>query len=156
MASNAAMSSVVTLWCAEVVCYTTDVFHSNNCCSDKHASSCWTFSRQWISIRFITSLLKKMNDRMLSIFGACCKLGRHPYITTAPSCCFLTKYCHLTTTLQSMSITDVNLQDKRAVFRICNTVSKFSFDSSSYVFLKFRSKLFSNIMYKRIFLKTNF
>jgi len=59
MASNAAMSSVITLWCAEVVRYTTDVFHSYNCCSDKHASSCWTFSRQWISNRFITSQLKK-------------------------------------------------------------------------------------------------
>ena len=51
-------------------------------------------------------------------FGVCCKRGRHFYTTTAPSCCIPASYCHLSATLQTMSIIVVNLQDSRAVFRI--------------------------------------
>ena len=40
-----------------------------------------------------------------------CKRGRHLYITTAPSCCILASYCHLSATLQTISIIVVNLQD---------------------------------------------
>jgi len=51
-------------------------------------------------------------------FGACCKWGLHLYTTTAPSCCIPASYCHLSATLQTMSIIVVNLQDNRAVFQI--------------------------------------
>ena len=69
----------------------------------------------------------------LFIFGACCKRGRHLYTTTAPSCCIPASYCHLSATLQTMSIIIVNLQDNRAVFRIFIALLTFSFDSPSYV-----------------------
>ena len=69
----------------------------------------------------------------LFFFGACCKRGRHFYITTAPSCCIPASYCRLSTILQTMSITVVNLQDNRAVFRIFIALLRFSFDSPSYI-----------------------
>jgi len=40
----------------------------------------------------------------------CRKWGRHLYTTTAPSCCISASYCHLSATLHTMSINDVNLQ----------------------------------------------
>ena len=107
------------------------IVHSYTYCSDKHASSYWTFIRRRISMGFAPSLLKKTDDRTLFFFGACFKRGRHLYTTTAPSCCIPASYCHLSATLQTMSIIVVNLQDNRAVFRIFITILRFSFDSPS-------------------------
>ena len=69
---------------------------------------------------------------MLFFFDACCKRGRQLYTTTAPSCCIPAPYCHLSATLQTISITVVNLQDNRAVFRVFIALLRFSFDSPSY------------------------
>jgi len=107
--------------------------HSYTCCSDRHASPYWTFIRRWISIGFTPSLLKKKGDRTLFFFGACCKRGRHLYTTAAPSCCFPASYCHLSATLQTMSVNVVNLQNNRAVFRIFIAPLRFSFDSPPYI-----------------------
>ena len=107
--------------------------HSYTCCSDRHESPYWTFIHRWISVGFTPSLLKKTDDRTLFFFGACCKQGRHFYTTTAPSCCTPASYCHLSATLQTMSIIVVNLQDNRAVFRIFIALLSFSFDSPSYI-----------------------
>ena len=52
--------------------------------------------------------------------------------TAASFCCIPASYYHMSTTLQTMSITIVNLQDNRAVFRIFIALLKFSFDSPSY------------------------
>jgi len=66
---------------------------------------------------------------------ACCKWGRYIYTTTAPSCCIPASYCHLSVTLQTISIIIVNLQDNRTVFRIFIALLRFSFDSPSYIIL---------------------
>ena len=66
---------------------------------------------------------------MLFFVGACCKRGHHLYTTTVPSYCIPASYYHLSATLQTMSITVVNLQDNQAVFRIFITLLMFSFDS---------------------------
>jgi len=125
MASTAAVASGVTTQCAwpgrresvtELMPFMNLLVHSYACHSDRHASPYWTFNRQWISIGFTPSLLKKTDDRTLFFFGACCKRGRHLYATTAPSCCIPASYCHLSATLQTMSIIVVNSQDNRAVF----------------------------------------
>ena len=84
---------------------------------------------------FTPSLLKKTDDRTLFYFGSCCKRGRHIYTTTPPSFCIPASYCHLSATLQAMSIIVVNLEDNRAVFRIFIALLRFSFDSPSYVFV---------------------
>jgi hypothetical protein len=86
--------------------------HSHTCCTDRHASSYWTFIRRWISMGYTPSLLKKLMMHVASgaaIFQLC---------TTAPSCCIPASYCHMSATLQTMSINVVNLQDNLAVFRI--------------------------------------
>ena len=70
---------------------------------------------------------------MLFFFGACCERGRHFYTTTAPLSCIPASYCHLSATLQTMSIIVVNLQDNWAVFRIFIALLRFPFDSSSYL-----------------------
>ena len=75
----------------------------------------------------------------LFFFGACCKRGRHFYTTTAPSCCIPASYCHLSVTLQTMSIIVVNLQDNRAAFQIFIALLSFSFDSPSYFPLRYAS-----------------
>jgi len=81
---------------------------------------------------FAPSLLKKKtDDRTLFFFGACCKLGRQLYTTTAPSCCIPASYCHLSATLQTTSITVVDLQGNGAEFRIFMALSMFSLDSLS-------------------------
>jgi len=67
-------------------------------------------------------------------FGARCKRGRHLYTTNAPSCCIPAPCCHLLSTLQTISITVVNLQDNRVVFRIFTALLRFSFDSPSYIY----------------------
>ena len=59
--------------------------------------------------------------------------GHHLYTIAAPSCCIPPSYCHLSATLQTMSITVANLQYNRAVFRIFITLLRFSFDSLTYV-----------------------
>ena len=56
----------------------------------------------------------------------------------APSCCIPAAYYHMSATLQTMSITVVNLQDIRAVFRIFIALLRFSFDSPSYLYSKFQ------------------
>jgi len=75
----------------------------------------------------------KTDDRTLFFFGARCKRGRHLYTTTVPSCCIPASYCHLSATLQTISIIVVNLQDNGAVFRIFIALLKSSFDSPSYI-----------------------
>ena len=106
--------------------------HSYTCGSDRHASPYWTFIHRWISVGFTAFTTWETDDRMLFFFGACCKRGRHIYTTTAPSCCIPASYCHLSTTLQTISIIVVNLLDNRAVFRIFIALLRFSFDSPSY------------------------
>ena len=123
MASTAAMASGVTTQCAwpgrgesvtELMAFMNFLVHSYTCCSDRHASPYWTFILRWISpFHYL-----KTDDRTLFFFGACCKLGRQLYTTTAPSCYIPAPYCHLTATLKTMSITVVNLQDNRAVVPI--------------------------------------
>ena len=145
MASTAAMVSGVTTRCAwlgpgesvtELMPFMNFLGHSYTCCSDRHASPYWTFTRRWISMGFTPSLLKKMDDKTLFFYGACCKWGRHLYTTTAPSCCIPASYCHLSATLQAMSIIVVTLQENRAVFQIFIALLRFSFDSPSYYNLK--------------------
>ena len=106
--------------------------HSYTCCSDRHASPYWTFICRWVSP------LHCLKNRWQTLFfcGACCKWGRHLYTTTAPSCCIPASYCHLSVTLQTMSIIVVNLQDNRAVFGIFIALLRFSFDSPSYIFIQ--------------------
>jgi len=77
----------------------------------------------------------KTGWQTLFFFGECCKRGRHLYTTTAPSCCIPASYCHLSATLQTMSIVVVNLQDNRAVFRIFIALLIFSYDSPTYLLL---------------------
>jgi len=76
------------------------------------------------------------DDRTLFFFGACCQRGRHLYTTTVPSCCIPASYCHLSATLQTMSIIVVNLQENRAVFRIFIALLKFSIDCLSHVSIR--------------------
>jgi len=87
-----------------------------------------------LHLHFTSSLRKKTNERRPFLFGACFKCGRQIYTIAAPSCCVCPSYCHLSATLQTMSITVVNLQDNRAVFRIFITLLIFSFDSRSFKF----------------------
>ena len=117
-APTAAMPSGVTTRCAwpgrgqsvtELMLFMNCLVHSYTCCSDRHASPYWTFIRRLISMGFTPSLLKKRSSLVH---------GRHLYPTTAPSCCIPASYCHLSVTLQTISIAVVNLQDNRAVFRI--------------------------------------
>ena len=75
----------------------------------------------------------KTDDRTLFFVGACCKLGRHLYTTTSLSCCIPAAYYHMSATLQTMTITAVNLQDNQAVFRIFIALLMFSFDAPSYI-----------------------
>jgi len=73
-----------------------------------------------------------MNDRTLFFFGAFYKGGHHVYSTTTPSCCIPTSYCHLSTTIETVSIIVVKLQDSRAVFQIFIALLRFSFDCPFY------------------------
>jgi len=82
---------------------------------------------------FAPTLLKKPDNRTLFLSGACCKRGRHLYTTTAPSCCIPAPYCHLSVTLQAISIIVANLQDNGAVFRIFISLLRFSFGTPSFV-----------------------
>jgi len=134
MASTAAMSCRVTTRCAwpgrgesvtELMAFMNFLVHSYTCCSDRHASPYWTFIRPWIWMGF--TLVSR-----LFFFGACCKRGRHLHTTTAPSCCIPASYCHLSATLQTISI--IVVQDNRAVFRIFIALLRFSFDSPSYFY----------------------
>ena len=79
--------------------------------SERHASPYWTFIRRWISMGFTPSLLKKRMTERCSSLVHVCKRGRHLYTTTAPSCFIPASYCHLSATLQTMSIIVVSLQD---------------------------------------------
>ena len=115
----------------ELMPFMSFLVHSYTFCSDRHASPYWTFIHRWISMSFTPSLLKKNGRQTLFFFGVCCKRGRHLYTTTATSCCIPTSYCHMSATLQTMSIIVVNLQDIRAVFRIFIALLMFSFDSPS-------------------------
>jgi len=137
------MPSGVTTGCAwpgrgesvtELMPFMNFLVHSYTCCSDRHASPYWTFICRWISTGFIHSLLKK-RVTTLFFFAACCKRGRHLYNTTAPSCSIPASNCHLSATLQTMSITVVNLKDNRALFQIFIALLRFSFDSPSYIYI---------------------
>ena len=63
----------------------------------------------------------------------CRKWSCHLYNTTAPSCCIPASYCHLSATLQTISIIVVKLQDNRAVFWFVIALLSFSIDSPSYI-----------------------
>ena len=137
MVSTAAMPSDVTTRCAwprrgasvtELMPFMNFLVHSYTCCSDRHTSQNWIFIRRWITMGFTTSLLK---NGWLFFFGACCKRGRHLYTTTAPSCFIPASYCHLSVTLQTMSIIVVNLQDNQAGVRIFIALFRLTFDSPS-------------------------
>ena len=117
----------------ELVPFMNYLVHSYTCCSDRHASPCWTFIHRWILMSFTPSLLKKRMRERCSSDGACCKRDRHLYTTTALSCCIPASYQHLSATLHTISITVVTLQDNRAVFRIFIALLRFSFDSPSCV-----------------------
>jgi len=91
--------------------------HPYTSCTDRHASPYWTFIRRWISMGFTPSLLKKRMTGRCSLVHVASG-DRHLYTTTVPSCCIPAFYCHLSATLQTMSIIVVNLQDIRAAFRI--------------------------------------
>jgi hypothetical protein len=99
--------------------------HPYTCCSDRHASTYWTFIARWISMGFhpLTTLF---------FSGACCKWGGHLNTSTAPSCWVPASYCHLSANLQNTPIIVVNLQDNLAVFRIFIALLRFSFDCPSY------------------------
>ena len=100
---------------------------------------------QWVSpLHYL-----KKRWQTLFFFGACCKLRRHLYTTTAPSCCIPASYCHLSATFQTTSIIVVNLQDNRAVFRIFIAFLRFSFDSPSYTNLSARKFMFFKRCSKR-------
>ena len=141
MASTAAVASGVNTRCAwpgrgqsvtELMPFMNFLVHSYSCCSDRHATPYWTVIRRWISMGFTPSLLKQTDDTKLFFFGACCKRGRHLYTTTVQSCCIPASYCLLSATLQTITITVVNLQDNRAVVRIFIALLRFSFDSPLY------------------------
>ena len=129
MASTAAMPSGVTTESAwpgrvesvtELMPFMNFPVHFYTCCSDRHASPYWTFIRRWISMGFTLSLLKKTHNRTLFFFGACCNQDRHLYTSTAPSCRIPMSFCHLSATLQTISIIVGILQDNRAVVRNLN------------------------------------
>ena len=133
MASTAAMPSGVTTGCAwpgwgqsvtELMPFMNFPVHPYTCCSDRHASPYWTFIRRWIS------LLKKRMEESCSplahvasgaalycycavLLHSCIVLppvGHSLYTTTAPSCYIPASYCHLSATIQTISITVVNFQ----------------------------------------------
>ena len=117
MASTAAMPSGGTTGCAwpgpgesvtELMPFVNYLLHSYTCCSDRHASPYWTFIRRWID-GFHPFTLKN-GWRNCSSLVQVCKRGRRVYTTTAPSCCIPTSYCHLSATLQTISIIVVNLE----------------------------------------------
>ena len=118
----------------------TSQVHSYTCCSDRHASPYWTSIRRWISMCFTPSLLKKRVTERCSSLVQVAKRGRHLYTTTAPSCCIPASYCHLSATLQTISMTAVNLQDNRAVFRIFIALLKLLFDSPSYLRMEIKRR----------------
>ena len=126
------------LWCHYSVCwpgrgesvtelmpFVNFLVHSYACCSDRHASPYWTFIRRWISMGFTPSILKNPMTECC-FFGALCKWGRHIYTTSVPSCRIPASPCHLSATLQIMSI---------VVFRIFIAFLRFSFDSPSCVYI---------------------
>ena len=52
----------------EVTLFINFLLHSYTCCSDRHASPCWTFILRWISMGFNPSLFKKrMTERCSSL-----------------------------------------------------------------------------------------
>ena len=95
--------------------------HSHTCCSE----TCITILNVHSSMNFdeFHRFTASKRWQTLFFFGACCKRCRHLYTTTAPSCCIPASYCHLSATLQTMSI---------IVVRIFITLLRFSFDSPSY------------------------
>ena len=127
MASTATMASGVTTRCAwpgrgesvtELMPFMNFLVHSYTCCSDRHTSPHWTFIRRWISMGFTPSLLKKQTTERCPSLVHVASGAAIFTTTTAPSCCVPTSYCHLSATLQTISITVLNLQDNRAVFLI--------------------------------------
>jgi hypothetical protein len=134
MVSTAAMPSGVTTGCVwpgrgqsvtELMPFMDFPVHSYTCCSDRHASPYWTFIRRWISMGFTNSLLKKRITERYSSSVYVASGARHLYTTTTPSSCIPASYCHLSATLQTITITVVNLKDNRAVFRICIALLNF-------------------------------
>jgi len=85
--------------------------HEYHFCLLRRQSSC--VSNFYPTLKFFISL--SLVFRSLVHFASG---GRHVYTTTAPSCCIPTSYCHLSATVQTMSIIFVSLEDDRAVFRI--------------------------------------
>jgi len=114
----------------ELMTFMNFLVHSHTYCSDRHASPHWTFIYRWISMGFTPLLLKKpMTDAVL----LWCMLQARPpslhyYCTVMLHCA---SSCHLSATLQTMSIIVLNLQDNRDVFRIFIVLLRFSFDSPS-------------------------
>ena len=151
MASTAAVASGVTTRCAwpgrgesltELMPFMNFLVHSYTCCSDRHASPYRTFIVD--EFRWVSPLHYLKNGwQNAFFFGACCKRCRHLYTATAPSYCIPVSYCHLSATLQIMSIIVVNLQENRTVFRIFIVLFRFSFDSPSYIDISLTRSLLS-------------
>ena len=102
------------------------------CCSYRYASPYWQFIRRWISMGFTPSLLKKrMRERCSSVVHVARGATNIYY------CCAVmfipASYCHLSATLQTMSITADNLQDNRAALWNFIAHLGFSFDCPSYL-----------------------
>ena len=77
---------------------------------------------QWVSP--LHYLKKRMTEHWSSLVHVASGAAIFTLLT-APSCCIPAPYCHLSATLQTISITVVNLQDNRAVFRIFIALFKF-------------------------------
>jgi len=129
---NCWMASGVTIRCAwpgrgesvaELMPLTNFLIHSYTCCSDRHASPYWNSIRQWVSL--LHYLKKGWQRRCSSLVHVTSGAAN----TTAPSCCIPSSYCHLSATLQTMSIIFVNLQDNRTLFRIFMELLRFYFYS---------------------------
>ena len=104
------------------VCYRTNAVHellvhsTLAVVTDTHHHTEVSFADEF---RWVSPLHYLKNEwQTLFFFGECCKWGCHLYTTTALSCCIPASYCHLSATLQTMSIIVVNLQDNRVEFRI--------------------------------------
>jgi len=80
---------------------------------------------------FSPSLIKKLKKRMTERCSSLVHVASGAAIFTLLLRRRVVSYCHLSATLQTMSITVANLQDNRAVFRNFIALLRFSFDSPS-------------------------
>ena len=125
--STAAMASGVTTRCAwlgwgesvtELLPFMNFLVHSYTYCSDRLASPYWTFIRRWISMGFIPSLLKKRMTEHSSCLVHVASGAAIFTLLLRRRVAFLHRTYHLSATLQTISITDVNLQTIELFFEL--------------------------------------